>query len=135
MYDEISKQATYQKLKGKGECIMASIINKRAITYQLIDVLMERKEKQLEPLPLHDAYKILAARFDLSAEELGQANVSDQSNKWESEIRFVCTNLRKENIIKRIYAKLELTDNAYERFSQWYSNIKAAEEMRKKRSK
>lgn len=105
---------------------MTSIIHRDGISYQLIQVLMERRQLNQEPLPLQEAYKTLANRFNLSAEELGKANQSDGSNKCESEVRFVCTELRRNDIIKKLHAQLEITDEAYGRMQGFNNNLQQA---------
>lgn len=92
---------------------MSTIINRDAIVYQLISVLVERKKQNLHPLPLEDAYKVLAKRFNLSEADLALTNPSDGSNKWQSEVRFACTELRKQNVIHKYPAKLEITEPSF----------------------
>ncbi len=100
------------------------IIHRDAIVYQLVQELMNRKELNLPALPLQEAYRLLANRFNLSDGDLSKANKSDGSNKWETEVRFACAFLREQRIVRKLYAKLEMTDEAYEKMEKLFLVLK-----------
>ncbi|MDW0116170.1 winged helix-turn-helix domain-containing protein [Sporosarcina thermotolerans] len=100
------------------------IIHRDAIVYHLVQELMRRKDLNLPALPLQEAYRLLANRFNLSDADLSKANKSDGSNKWETEVRFACAFLREQRIVRKLYGKLELTDEGYEKMGKLFWVLK-----------